>query len=98
MGRGPRIPAKGPTFEDDVIGLLKRLMAPGSIAAGVLVRDVDVGPTATRILHGLGYRPSGWIVVRKDVQTLDIWDDEAPAADALHLTAGADATVSLWVF
>lgn len=98
MTRGPRIPAKGPTFEDDVIGLLRKLLAPGHIASGVLVEDVEVGTTATRVLHGLGYRPSGWIVVRRDVQTLDLWDDSAPDKDALHLTAGADATVSLWVF
>ena len=97
--RGARIPAKGPTFEDDLIEFARRLMRPGSIANGVLLEDIDVATAAeTRVLHGLGRTPVGHIIVKRSTQALDVWESSDADKDALYLQAGADVTVSIWVF
>ena len=53
----------------------------------------------TPVSHGLGRRPTGYIVVRRNANAV-LWD-RADAADAnafLYLQPSATVTVTLWVF
>lgn len=53
----------------------------------------------TPVSHGLGRRPTGYFVVRRNANAV-LWD-RADAADAnafLYLQPSATVTVTLWVF
>lgn len=53
----------------------------------------------TPVSHGLGRRPTGYLVVRRNANAV-LWDqDDAADANAfLYLQPSATVTVTLWVF
>ena len=66
---------------------------------GVLVRDVQLVGTATRVYHNLRRPAIGFLVV--DATTaVDVYrDEDVTASDRfLPLRSSVDATVSLWIF
>lgn len=66
------------------------------ILDGVLIRDIDVVTTGTKINHLLQRQPEGWLIVDKnavgDIHRTD-WD-----ATSITLQASANTTISMWVF
>ena len=66
---------------------------------GLLIEDVILGATATDVAHGLGRRPRGWIVTRRN-GTATIYEPSAAALPDRFLKLQATATIvcSLWVF
>lgn len=69
------------------------------IIDGVLIKDIYIPAAGSiNVNHGLGAKPRGWIVVRKDAYA-DIYEDESPAPNTIvKLTATAEVTFSIWVF
>ncbi len=65
---------------------------------GVLIEDVDLTTSETKINHTLNRKPNGWIIVKKDAAQ-DVYESGSTVPDRfLSLTASGNVTVSLWVF
>ena len=65
---------------------------------GVLIEDIDLTTSETKVNHTLNRKPNGWIIVKKDAAQ-DVYESGSTVPDRfLSLTAGGNVTVSLWVF
>lgn len=69
----------------------------GDVASGKLLEDVPVGTSSTAIIHGMGGRPRGRVIVYQSADAR-VWDAAKPDTTRLYLQASAATTVSLWVF
>mgnify|MGYP001604000278 CR=1 FL=1 len=69
------------------------------ILNGRLLENVAIGTTSTKVSHGLGRVPKGWVVVDRTTDTR-VFRDSTGTERATYLTlkASTAATVSLWVF
>lgn len=86
-------------FERDTRGALVELNSRPFLD-GRLVEDVDLTTSQTKVAHGLGRIPKGWVVVDK-TGNVDVWRDTTGTSQRktfLYLKADAAVTVSLWVF
>lgn len=65
----------------------------------VVVRDVAIGTSSTEIAHGLGYMPTGYIVVKRSANAT-VYDGAAHSTPSMfiNLTASSAVTVTLLVF
>ena len=70
------------------------------IASGVLVSDIALTTTPTRVTHGLKRTPVGVFMVAGQTGAFDIvWSADTNPALFLQLAASAGTpTVSVWVF
>lgn len=78
-----------------------RAAIPDWIRNGKLVRDVALVPGDNKVVHGLGHKPRGWVVVRLvESSATDYPAEPDPGSDDVQLTLNAtDAmTVDLWVW
>lgn len=92
--------------EDDVLNRVQdRIKVFADVVASIPLlegRLLTVTLTAgafTPVSHGLGRRPTGYFVVRRNANAV-LWD-RADATDAnafLYLQTSATVTVTLWVF
>jgi len=92
--------------EDDVLNRVQdRIKVFADVVASIPLlegRLLTVTLTAgafTPVSHGLGRRPTGYFVVRRNANAV-LWD-RADATDAnafLYLQPSATVTVTLWVF
>lgn len=67
--------------------------------SGLLLQDVVLGATATDVPHGLGRRPVGWFIVRRN-GTAIVYEPSVSAIPDRFLKLQATATIvcTLWVF
>lgn len=93
-----------PTVEDKVqdqfnreVGTLSRTLASSPFAAGILLENVEVGTTETKVPHKLDKSPRGYFVLAKTGPG-DLWLSQAPSDTYLYILADAPLTVDLWVF
>jgi hypothetical protein len=71
----------------------------GVIALGRLVGPVAVATTSTKIAHGLGRVPQGWIEVSPQNGAAVVKEASAPDATYLYAIAGTAVTAArMWVF
>jgi hypothetical protein len=70
------------------------------ISSGVLVEDVALTTTPTRVTHGLGRTPVGAFLVAGQTGAFDIvWSQDTNPSRFIQLSASAGTpTVSVWVF
>jgi hypothetical protein len=65
---------------------------------GVLIKDVDLTTSETKVNHTLNRLPNGWLIVKKDAAQ-DVYESGSTVPERfLSLTASGNVTVSLWVF
>lgn len=65
---------------------------------GVLLKQVQLGSTATQVPHTLGREPQGWIIVNKTANA-DVWQSGTTLSKSfITLQASTTVTVDLWVF
>lgn len=57
---------------------------------------ITLSATATKVSHGLGRVPRGWILT--DISVATTVHRVSKDSRYLTLTAGADCTVSLWIY
>lgn len=88
----------------DVAKLQERLqeffvpLVANPLLDGVLLNDVALTASATRVEHKLRRKPLGWIVVNKSANA-DVWQSANDLSTAfLTLQASGTVTVSLWIF
>lgn len=69
---------------------------------GVSVKDVEVDTSKTKINHGLGRKPEGWIITKNDASYVvfeTTYDDDAEKEIHLNLVStGSGSTIDLWVY
>mgnify|MGYP000376048240 FL=1 len=92
--------------EDDVLNRVQdRIKVFADVVASIpllegrLLTVTLAAGAFTPVSHGLGRRPTGYLVVRRNANAV-LWD-QADAADAnafLYLQPSATVTVTLWVF
>ena len=87
-------------MQSNVDSALRRLVQLVPILDGRLVSDVTLTTSTTRVEHGLGRRPSGWIVVGKsaDARVWDLQSSNNLQDRYLDLRASATVVTSLWIF
>lgn len=65
----------------------------------VLTVDFVAANVDTRILHDLGYVPTGYIVCSKSVALVDVYDgDQAATSTTIFLKSAVAGTVDLLIF
>lgn len=65
--------------------------------SGILLFNVSVGASATKIDHRLGRKPQGFYIIDKTSDS-NVWRS-APFDDLyLTLTSSSPTTISLWIF
>jgi hypothetical protein len=75
-------------------------MGKREILQGILLTSLSIGTSTTKVSHGLGRVPLGFIVVDKTANS-DIYRDGTVTTERdlfLHLKATTATTISLWVF
>ena len=66
---------------------------------GRVLKDETIGTAATTMYHGLGYKYSGFIIVRCNVATVFYEDSNSNKGETLILiSATTEAVVDIWVF
>lgn len=94
----PRIYDPSDLFQKQVRGLFKDLETKEPLD-GRHFTAVALTTTPTKVSHGLGRIPKGWYVTDITVATTVHRDPDATERNRyLTLVAGADCTVSLWIF
>lgn len=90
-------------FQDNVLSRFQDAIASffeqfkqSTIANGVLLEDISIGTSATRIAHKLGTTPRGYIIVKKSASAT-IYNSSIDEND-LYLISSASVTASIWVF
>lgn len=92
--------ARDPTdqFQRDSVEAIKNLNIP--LINGVLVENIVLTTTTTRVSHSLNRSYNGYIIVKMNADAR-VWVDTTTTADSdkfIPLKASASVTVSLWVF
>jgi hypothetical protein len=89
---------------DDVSKLQERLqeffvpLVNNPMLDGLLLTNINVGTSETKVEHQLRRAPIGWIIVNKSANA-DVWQSSGALNTAfLNLQASAPVTISLWVF
>jgi hypothetical protein len=74
-------------------------LSTNELVNGVMLKDVTIAATSTRVTHRLGRPAIGFKVVDATAD-VRVWRDPAAvnAPDYMYLIASAPETVSLWVF
>lgn len=71
------------------------------IVDGTMIEDIELSSgVSTKIAHKLGRTVKGWIVIRKNAAQ-HVYDENSGQTDLdtyLHLKAGGNVTISIWVF
>lgn len=85
-------------FERDTRDVVKGISST-AILNGVLLKNVALSSSTSRVYHNLGRPAVGFIVVDATSE-VNVWRDSGVTATSsfLPLVASATATVSLWVF
>ena len=82
-------------LQDNVEYVLEPIIQ-SSIIDGVQLNNVEVLPTDTRINHGLGRTPQGYIVVDRNAN-LNVWTVSL-GKQTMVLRSASPVTVSLWIY
>ena len=61
------------------------------------LKDLDLSTTELKIPHGLGRRPSGFIVLTRDAAQV-IYESSTSDVTFINLKAGGAVTADVWVF
>ncbi len=94
----PRVYDPSDAFQREARNAIKDI-ANISLVSGVLLSDVSIATTATRVSHGLGRVPKGWFVVDRTADARVYRDSTGTERKTfLTLKASAACTVSLWIF
>ncbi len=64
----------------------------------IILRDVDVGTTATEIQHKLGRSWQGWFVISRSSSVVPYESTQTDDTKYLTLIAGSAVTVDLYIF
>lgn len=82
----------------DNVGSLLNTVAAVPILQAVHLVDVDLGPTAVNVDHGLGRPWTAWLVTDRDAAAT-VWRSASASPERfLTLTASASVTVALMVW
>ena len=82
----------------DRIEEFSRQVSDCPLIVGNLIADVSItSGTPEAVAHGLGRTPEGWIVVRRDADAT-VFESGDYDSKWLTLDAGANVTVSVWVY
>lgn len=65
---------------------------------GVLLQDIALNTSPSRVEHRLGRKPVGYVVVRRSSSATVYDQADTKPEFFLNLTASAATVVSLWVF
>lgn len=70
----------------------------GPIVLGHALTDKDVGTSETKIAHGLGRVPSGWLEYSPLEGSDPVTQSTAPDSTYLYLIAASAVTANIWVW
>lgn len=95
----PSVKDPGDLFERDARRVFQGL-AKHPLTDARLIKDVAIGTASTKVAHGLGRIPTGWLVVDRTADTRVFRDATATTERStfLHLRASAAGTFTLIVF
>lgn len=79
------------------VATLARDLSRSPFSSGVMLENVELDVTETRVPHLLGKTPRGYLVMAKTGPG-DLWLSQEPSSDYLYILADAALTVDLWVF
>lgn len=64
---------------------------------GARMTSVVIAGSSTRVAHGLGRVPLGFLILKRNANQ-NVWEASAADSRFLNLQAGGAVTVDLWVF